>query len=285
VAKSSTGTGGATLPLKVVAYNGAPSWLGWALISGHWYHGADQIDASPQLLAATGKKVGQDMTLEVNSTPVTVRIAGEVFVPHPGPELFVSWQTLGPAAAAKLGITSYDINLQPGTNTGAYIDALTRTLGTANYIVRTPAGPSIAAQIKSSYFHLLAVLIAVLAALGVLNSVMMATRERLHDLGVYKALGMTPSQTIEMVLCWVIIPTTIAAIIALPVGLVIQDKLIRHLAQSSANLILPGSFVHVLGTGELALLTLGGFTIAAAGALGPATWAAASRATTALHAE
>jgi putative ABC transport system permease protein len=96
---------------------------------------------------------------------------------------------------------------------------------------------------------------------------------------------MSPAQTITMVLCWVIIPTIIAAIIALPVGLIIQDKLIRHLAHSSRNLILPDSFVHVLGPGELALLTLAGPAIPAADALGPAAWAAASKTTTALHAE
>jgi putative ABC transport system permease protein len=96
---------------------------------------------------------------------------------------------------------------------------------------------------------------------------------------------MTPSQTIAMVLCWVIIPTIIAALIALPVGLIIQAKLVRHLAHSSRDLILPGSFVHVLGAGELVLLTLAGLAIAAAGALGPAAWAAASKTTTALHAE
>jgi putative ABC transport system permease protein len=119
----------------------------------------------------------------------------------------------------------------------------------------------------------------------VLNAVLMATRERVHDLGVFKALGMTPSQTVIMVLCWVIVPTVIAAIIALPVGLLVQDELIRHLAKSAADLILPGSFVHVLGVAELALLTLGGLAIAAAGALGPAAWAATSKTTTALRAE
>jgi putative ABC transport system permease protein len=141
------------------------------------------------------------------------------------------------------------------------------------------------AAARASYFHLLAVLIAVLAALGVLNAVLMATRERVHDLGVFKALGMTPIQTIVMVLCWVIVPTVIAAIIALPVGLLVQDELIRHLAKSAAGLILPGSFVHVLGAAKLALLTLGGLAIAAAGALGPAAWAAASKTTTTLRAE
>lgn len=270
--------------MNVIAYDGAPSWLGWALIAGRWYH-AGEIDVSPQLLTATGTHVGQPITLTIDGRAVTVRIAGEVFVPTPGPELFVSWQTLGPAAAAKLTASSYDINLKPGTNTGAYISVLTRTLGTADYVIVTPAGPSLAAQINSSYFHLLAVLIAVLASLGVLNSVLMATRERLHDLGIYRAVGMTPAQTITTVLCWVIVPTILAAIIALPVGLIIQAGLIQHLAHSSANLLLPDSFVHVLGAGELALLTLAGTAIAAAGALGPAAWAATSKTTTALRAE
>jgi hypothetical protein len=48
--------------------------------------------------------------------------------------------------------------------------------------------------------------------------------------------------------------------------------------------VLPGSFVHILGIADLALLVLAGLAIAI-GALGPATWAAASKTITALHAE
>jgi putative ABC transport system permease protein len=280
-------TGTTASSLDITTYNGAPSWLGWPQVAGHWYHGADEVEASSQLLADIHKQVGQQITITVNGRPMTVWIAGEVFIPSGTPTLFANWQTLGRSATAKLAanVNSYDINLKTGTNTNSYIAALISKLGKASYTIRTPAAGSPAAYINSSYFHLLAVLIAVLAALGVLNSVLMATRERLHDLGVFKALGMTPTQTIEMVLCWVIVPAIIAAIIALPIGLIVQDKLIRQLAQSSANLILPGSFVHVLGPSELALLTAAGLVIAAAGALVPATWAAASRATTALQAE
>jgi putative ABC transport system permease protein len=45
----------------------------------------------------------------------------------------------------------------------------------------------------------LTLLIAVVAGLGVLNTVVLQTRERVHDLGVFKAVGMTPGQTIAMV--------------------------------------------------------------------------------------
>jgi len=68
----------------------------------------------------------------------------------------------------------------------------------------------------------------------------------------------------------------IASAIALPAGLITQDILVRQLA-SSVNLVLPASFVHVLGGLNLLLLALAGLAIAIAGALGPASWAAGSR--------
>src|SRR5205085_2308457 len=45
----------------------------------------------------------------------------------------------------------------------------------------------------------LTLLLAVVAGLGVLNTVVLQTRERVHDLGVFKAVGMTPRQTVAMV--------------------------------------------------------------------------------------
>ena len=39
---------------------------------------------------------------------------------------------------------------------------------------------------------MLTLMLVTVAALGVLNIVVLETRERVHDLGVHKALGMTP---------------------------------------------------------------------------------------------
>lgn len=122
-----------------------------------------------------------------------------------------------------------------------------------------------------------------LAGLGVLNAALMATRERVHDLGVFKAVGMTPRQTITMVICWVIAPAILAAAIALPAGLITQDALIRQLAPQEIGL--PGSFVHVLSSVDLLLLVLAGLAIAVVGALGPAGWAARAGISAVLHTE
>lgn len=272
-------------PLSAYIYGGGASWLGWNLVSGRWYTGPGEVDVNTQLLAEARLRVGDRLTLNVNGKPVTVRIAGQVFAPVPIPTVFASSQTLG-AAASKLTVDSYDINLAPGTRTGSYIAALSHKLG-HGYFVLTPSGPSFAFNIRPYDFRLLAWLVAALAAFGVLNSVLMATRERARDLGVFKAVGMTPAQSLLMVACWIVVPTVIAAVIALPTALISEDFLVRHLAGRSLgfSVVLPGSLVQVLNVADLALLVLAGLAIAAAGALGPATWAAASRTTTALRAE
>jgi putative ABC transport system permease protein len=285
------------LPLTTYAYDGGSSWLGWALISGHWYNGPGQIDVSADFMAITGKAVGDSVTLTVNGKPVSVRIAGEVFLPNVVPTMFLSWQTIG-GQAAGLTANRYDIDLTPGTSTAGYTSALQRALG-PGIGVASQGNVSFAAGVDLSLFRWLAVLVAVLAGLGVLNAALIATRERVHDLGVFKAVGMTPRQVITMVICWVIGPAVIAAAIALPAGLTAQDVLVHQLASSNGGMlscvgtctspawgsVLPGSFVHVLGGTDLLLLALAGLGIAIAGALGPATWAARTRTSAVLHTE
>jgi putative ABC transport system permease protein len=292
----SVGIAGRSLPLTTYAYDGDSSWLGWALISGHWYNGPGQIVISADFTAWTGKTVGDRVALTVNGKPVSVRITGEVFLPEVVPAMFVSWQTIG-GQGAGLTANRYDIGLKPGTSIQAYTGALQRTLP-ARVGVGSQGNVSFAAGVDLSLFRWLAVLVAALAGLGVLNAALIATRERVHDLGVFKAVGMTPRQVIIMVTCWVITPAVIAAAIALPAGLTAQDLLVYQLASSNGGMLacigtcpapirspLPGSFVHVLGGTDLLLLAVAGLAIAIAGALGPAAWAARTRTSTVLHTE
>ncbi len=46
----------------------------------------------------------------------------------------------------------------------------------------------------------LTLMLVAVAGLGVLNTVVLETRDRVHELGVFKALGMAPRQTVTMVL-------------------------------------------------------------------------------------
>ena len=212
-----------------------------------------------------------------------------MFIPNPAAAIWVSSQTLG-GRAGGLAIHQYDLGLAPGTSTRVYTDTLQRALRRAlgpDIVVGTEGATPLGGFLDLSLFSGLTLLVGVLAGLGVLNAALMATRERVHDLGVFKAVGMTPRQTITMVICWVIAPAAIAAAIGLPAGLIIQDLLVRQLTSGTAlqGTALPGSFVHVLGGTDLLLLALAGLAIAMAGALGPASWAARTRTSAVLHTE
>jgi putative ABC transport system permease protein len=118
----------------------------------------------------------------------------------------------------------------------------------------------------------------------VLNTVALQTRERVHDLGVFKVVGMTPAQAIVMVVCWVAGTGLVAGAIAVPAGIGLQRYLVPAIA-AGAGSGLPASFLDVYPGWELGALALAGVVIAVAGALLPAGWAARSAPVAALRAE
>jgi putative ABC transport system permease protein len=280
---NSVSVGGGLPGLNLVAYNGNSSWLGWPVISGHWYNAPGEVDVNTAFLTQTGLHVGDRFTLTVRGRPVAARIAGQVYDPN-GPSLYTSWQTLG-GTAAGLRATHYAIELRPGTSRQAYLAALSKALGPRFGTHIPEAGKAAdAAANSSSLVRLLTELIAVLAGLGVLTSVLMLTRERVHDLGIFKALGMTPRQTVTMVICWVIAPAVAAAAIAIPAAIYLHALTVQSIGTITGSGV-PPSAITIYHPTELLTLAASGLAIAAVGALLPAGWAAASRATTALHAE
>ena len=63
----------------LTAFGGPAAWTGYPLISGHWYTGPGQAVVSTGFLSLTGKKIGDDVTIVLGSTPIRVRITGEDF--------------------------------------------------------------------------------------------------------------------------------------------------------------------------------------------------------------
>ncbi len=164
--------------------------------------------------------------------------------------------------------------------------ALTRKLRSSAYAVTGPL--TIQADglrnIDTSLIGLLTILVAALAALGVLNAMIMVARERVHDLGVVKAIGMTPRQTVSMVLLWAVVPSAVAAVIAVPAALVLHDLTIHAIGTQTGTGV-PAPLVEIYRAGGLALLALTSLGLAVLGSLGPAVWAAVSRTTAVLRTE
>lgn len=212
-----------------------------------------------------------------------MRIVGEAFEPYDNPWLFTSTQTL-PGISNPQNLQGYDVGLRPGTNTATYIHAVNTALGTGNPWQATPPQGNQFYGIATSLLELLALMVAVAAGLGVLNTVLMTTRDRVHDLGIFKAIGMRPSQLLTMVVCQVAAPAIAAAVIAAPAATELTTATV-HAMGATIHTGVPPALTQVLPPSRLALLSLGALAIALAGALLPASWAARARPATALRTE
>ena len=93
---------------------------------------------------------------------------------------------------------------------------------------------------------------------------LMTTRDRVHDLGIFKALGMRPGQVLTMVVCWIAGPAVLAAVIAAPAAVALNTATIRAMA-GTAHTGVPASFTQVFPPSRLALLSLAAIAIAVAG--------------------
>jgi putative ABC transport system permease protein len=266
------------------AFGGDASWAGYALIDGRWYGGTGQADVNTAFLTQSGLSVGDTVTVNTGSAQVTVRIAGEVFQPSSDPRILASAQTL-PGIATTANLRQYYVGLKQGTDVTAYIQAVNARLGNGTPWAATPRSDGGQFYtIASDLIGLLALMVAIAAGLGVLNTVLMTTRDRVHDLGIYKALGMRPAQMMVMVICWIAGPAILAAVIAAPAAVLLNTATVHAMA-GTAHTGVPVSFTQVFGAARLAVLALAALVIAIAGAFLPASWAAGARPAVALRAE
>jgi putative ABC transport system permease protein len=264
-------------------FGGDASWLGYGVIAGRWYDAPGQVDVNTSFLNASGLVVGDTATVNTGTRQVTVHIVGEVFQPSDKPRVYGSMQTL-PGFATARNLEGWYVGLRPGTSASGYIQSVNNALGRQNpWQATTPDGGKFY-TIATSLIDLLAIMVAVAAGLGVLNTVLMTTRDRVHDLGIFKALGMRPGQVIAMVTCWIVGPAIVAGAIAAPAAVALNTATLHAMAHT-AHTGVPASISQVFGPTRLALLSLAAVLIAVAGALPPASWAARSRPAAALRTE
>jgi putative ABC transport system permease protein len=266
------------------AFAGDSSWTGYGVISGRWYDAPGQVDVNTAFLNASGLAVGDNATIDTGTAQVIVHIVGEVFHPSSDPALYASTQTL-PGVATAGNLQQWDVGLRPGTSTAGYVRAVNTALGANSpWAATAQKDGGKFYPVAISLVGLLALMVAVAAGLGVLNTVLMTTRDRVHDLGIFKALGMRPGQMLTMVVCWIVGPAVVAAAIAAPVAVALNTATVHAMA-GTAHTGVPASVTQVFPPARLALLSLAALVIAIAGALVPASWAARARPAVALRTE
>jgi len=266
----------------VTAFGGDASWIGYALICGHWYDAGGAV-VNTSFLRATGKQVGGTFTLTDDGRAVALTIAGEVFLPGSDPQVLTNMSSvtaLGPSGA---GPQMFYVGLRPGVNAQSYQNAVFAKLPPGDYH-QVGSGSGVLLQVISGLVLILTLLLVVVAALGVLNTVVLMTRERAHELGVFKAVGMTPRQAIAMVVTTVAATGLVAGLVAVPAGIALHNAILPVMGNDAQTAFPPGVY-NVYSPAELVLLALTGLVIAVVGALAPAGWAAGIRTASALRTE
>jgi putative ABC transport system permease protein len=269
---------------SVTAYGGDASWIGYAMISGHWY-GAGRGGAvvNTYFLESAGQRVGDTFTLTGDGRSATLRITGEVFQPGSPAVVITGLSSVAALEPPGTAQQMYYVGLRPGVTAQNYENALLAGLGPGAWNGMPSAGYG-PIQILSALVVILTLLLAVVAGFGVLNTVVLMTRERAYDIGVFKAVGMTPRQTVAMVVTTVTATGLIAGLIAVPAGIALHHLILPIMGDGVQTAFPPGIY-NVYSPAELVLLALTGLIIAAAGALAPAGWAARKRTAIALRAE
>ncbi|MGW1670134.1 FtsX-like permease family protein [Streptomyces sp. NPDC002324] len=283
---SASGITGAT---TVVAYAGDSAWGAPGLVAGHWLDGPGQAVVTSRFLAAAGIGVGDTVTLTEGGRRATVRIVGAAFFTEGrGMPLLTSTETLTELGLGTRAVPGrYHVRTEGGTDQAAYLDALNRAFDEAGVgaVARAEtAGSSSVIVAMDALIGMLTLMLVVVAGLGVLNTVVLDTRDRVHDLGVLKSLGMTPRQTVAMVVTSVAGVGLPAGLVAVPAGIALHRAVVP-LMGDAIGMTLPATNLAVYDGPVLLSLALGGLVIAVAGALLPASWAARAGTATALRTE
>lgn len=285
VAGTEVTVAGLTGALETLATTGDSCSYGYRMVAGAWFTEPGEIVVATPFLTATHTRVGDTVVLTSNGTRLTARIVGEAFnTENDGLQIVTAAATLA-AAEPGLRADTFHVTVRPGTDLEGYADALNAALRPLRaHAMPVNRGTADVVLLINALTALLTLLLVTVAALGVLNTVVLETRERVHDLGVHKALGMTPRQTIAMVIASVVVTGLIGGALGTPVGVLLQRTVVDWMGRS-AGFRLPASVLDIYRPGQLLLFGVGGLAIAVLGALLPAGWAARTRTATALRTE
>ncbi|MER6996070.1 FtsX-like permease family protein [Streptomyces sp. NPDC000410] len=273
--------GGATL----VAYEGDASGCRCTMVSGRWFTARGEAVAPTRFLRTAGVRVGETVAVSEQGRTVRLRIVGEIFdLGDQGMAIRTDTSSIAELKPRFLP-GDFSVELTSGTDGERFAEELNTALEPLGAEAAvTESGKSSVILAMQALITMLTLMLTAVACLGVLNTVVLDTRDRVRDLGVFKALGMTPRQTVAQVLTAVGVIGLVAGAIGVPLGVALHHWVTPAMGDAIGTTIPPVA-LDVYGAPLLALLAPAGVVIAMAGALLPAGWAARTDTARALRAE
>lgn len=267
--------------VRIQGARGGRSVLQDDLARGRWMRTPGEVVASGRFLSKHGLRIGDSFTLGAAAGRTErVKLVGEV-MSGPADMMRADWSTvtaLAPTAQAN----QYWVRLTAGADAGAYMKAVRAADPGLAPSEQTSVNAGTVTVISSA--SALTLMLSVVAAMGVFNTVVLSSRERRRDLGMLKSIGMTPRQVTVMLVVSMAGLGLVGGLLGLPLGVAAYD-VVLPMTESSAHLAFPERMLDVWHPGNMALLALAGVAIAALGAVIPARAAARQTIARVLHTE
>ncbi|MEE4542951.1 FtsX-like permease family protein [Streptomyces sp. V4-01] len=271
--------------VEAVAYQGTYGWGAYQMVSGHWIEGPGQIVVAHRFLQAADARVGDSVTLLGDGRTARVRIVGEALTTGDGGMRVLTDAATLTGVGVQAHTDEFSVELKDGTDRAGYLTALNRALrSVGGEALANSADTSSTVVAMDAITVTLTLMLILVAGLGVLNTAVLDTRERVHDLGVLKALGMAPRQTVAMVLTSVGWIGTVAGLLGVPTGIALHAYVLPVMGEAAGTRI-PSVDLAVYHPAQVASLACGGLLIALLGAVLPAGWAARTPTATSLRTE
>lgn len=275
---------GQSEPVRVDFVRGDVAAMGHErqLLKGRWMAGPDEVVAPAEMLTKRGLGLGDTLTLERDGARLIVTIVGVTLMGLPGSgddALFATWRDVPGAIPNDY---YYQVELAEGADLPGYMAAI--VAADPGLDPWDNSGGDELTPIVAGFSTVLALLLATVAALGVLNTVALNVQDRRRDLGMLKSIGMTPRQVISMLVTSMAALGVIGGLLGIPFGMA-AHRLVIPLAADAAKVTLPDYVMHVWDPATLALMVVSGVLIAVLGALLPARSAARLSIARVLHNE
>jgi putative ABC transport system permease protein len=191
-----------------------------------------------------GVGVGGTIRLRTDQGERDFRVAGIFYDYGSSAGVVVMHRTTYDAGWSDRGVSALGLYAAPGTDAGALVDALRRlSVGGPEILIRSNRALREASlEVFDRTFAItgvLRLLTTVVAFIGVLSALMALQLERVREIGVLRALGLTPRQVWGMVTAQTGLMGVLAGLLALPVGILLAVVLVFVINRRSFGWTMP----------------------------------------------
>ena len=202
------------------------------VVQGHMFHAANEAVAGQGFLDLMHIGVGAWISPTIDGVPVILHIVGRTIEPaNNGDVLDFGLDALTDAGSAPPQL-AYSLILKPGV---APATARANLLKASDdrLDVRLVANPASELRVVQVVVVVAVVLLAVIGLASLLTATAVGLRDHLHEVGVLKAMGLTPRQVMATLVVNTTILTAIGVASGTIAGLVIAPRLINMQGQTS----------------------------------------------------